>query len=112
MRVCKAVGQLWASVRNGIGGGGIVSARPLRYRTNAPDRHGSIGFYGCADGRGKLIRCAFVGKGSPPQSAKVNCPACGLVHLAAPMWRPAVDGDGSRKAEVTIGDRERSAVAR
>jgi hypothetical protein len=102
------VGQLRASGRKSIGGF-VVSGTPRpRFRTVVADRHGPVGFYGCAVNRGKLVRCAFVGEGDPPVSAKVSCPACGLVHLAAPMWRPAVDGDGSRKAEVTI----RPAVAR
>jgi hypothetical protein len=95
----------------------VIQRPQRRYETRPPDRHGSIGFYGCAVGRGKLVRCAFVGEGRPPQSAKVECPACGLVHLAAPMWRPAVDGDGSRQAEVTIdgrrhGDKDKARAAR
>jgi hypothetical protein len=72
------------------------------YRTTIADRHGTVGFYGCAVDRGRLVRCAFVGTGNAPASVRVDCPACGLSHRASPMWRPAADVDAGREAEVTI----------
>ncbi|HEX4305302.1 MAG TPA: hypothetical protein VHZ54_04645 [Solirubrobacterales bacterium] len=80
-------------------------ARP-RYRTTVADRRGTVGFYGCASGHGKLVRCVFAGEGNPPVSVKVDCPACGEVHRVTPMWRPGAATDKGRRAEVTIADRE------
>jgi len=81
-----------------------VSQRPRRaFVTATVGAASRVGFYGCASGSGRLVRCAFVGAGKPPESAKVACPACGLEHRAAPMWRPPSEVDGDRTAEVLIG---------
>jgi hypothetical protein len=112
VRVSGPVGQPWASGRKGIGVPVTATKtprdarRPRRrrlYRKVTAASSGSVGFYGCADQRGRLVRCVFVGKGKAPESAKVDCPACGLHHLAVPMWRPATDVDKGRDAEVVIG---------
>jgi hypothetical protein len=87
--------------------------KPRRlYRKITAGSSGSIGFYGCADRGGKLVRCISVGTVKPPDSAKVDCPACGERHMVVPIWRPAVDGDERGKAEVTIGETTEWPVAR
>ncbi len=37
-----------------------------RYETVMVDRGGPVGFYGCADRGGRLVRCLFAGVGRPP----------------------------------------------
>ena len=63
---------------------------------------GKIGHYACSDGRGRVIRCAFLGTGRPPRFVRVDCPHCGLTHEAAPTWRAAAEIDEGREPEVLI----------
>ncbi len=59
---------------------------------------GRIGFYGCAN------RVVAVGRpkkpGKTPINFKVDCPACGRIHIVRPMWRERMAGD--REPEVSL----------
>lgn len=69
----------------------------------APDVAGRLGFYGCAaDGRGRVVRVAWTGKGKPPAAAEVACPVCGTEHRVSLAWRAPLALDQGREPEIVL----------
>jgi len=70
-------------------------------------RHvGRIGTYTCAaadDGRGRVIRCEYVGVGKPPRLETIDfCPACERSHEVSVAWRKPTRFDEGKQPEVIV----------
>ncbi len=68
-----------------------------------PDTAGKIGTFGCAAGRGRIVRVLWAGEGDPPkQLVEVECP-CGQTHpRVALTWRSPTPLDEGREPHLVL----------
>jgi hypothetical protein len=67
------------------------------------DASGKVGAFGCAAGRGRVVRVLWEGEGKPPKTVvDVECP-CGQVHpRVALSWRSSTPLDEGREPDLVL----------
>lgn len=75
--------------------------------SDGPDVRVRIGAYGCAAGRGRVVRLRWVGAEDPPAYVEeLECPACGETHRVALTWRSPTEYDEQREPDLELADEE------